>query len=304
METFAKKMEPVIACRTIVGALFVEQDAIYCACKVVKDSHRIFTLHKYEHDGTFIFYMEGFNHIRGIAKDSSGNFYISDSLAGNRVIKFDNDWNPLRKTNNFASETIDDPYGIYLDEDVVKERNIYLCSKDQICILDEELNIRYSLALQFCPLDVTKLSGRIFVTAKSAIYIMDINFSQERFKCTMYNCMMSPEGEAEHFKGTVYLRGICNNGQYLYVTEKGPNGRLLCLEFSKDKDKLLYVDAENNCTKHCSPGSCSPDCSPVVVVHHNGNMYYSQGTREREYHIIKITHEPGTPLTSKKIFDA
>ena len=206
MKTFAKKTEPVTGSRTIVGALFVKQDAIYCACKVVKDSHQIFTLYKYEHDGTFIFYMEGFNHIRGIAKDSSGIFYVSDSLAGNRVIKFDNDWNPLRKTNNFASEIIDDPYGIYLEKDVEDIINIYLCSKDKICILCEELNIRYSLALQFCPLDVTKLGGRIFVTAKSAIYIMDIDFFQERFKCTMYNCMMSPEGKAEHFKDTVYLR--------------------------------------------------------------------------------------------------
>ena len=293
-------MEPVIGCRTIVGALFVEENAIYCACKVVMErSHQIFTLHKYEHDGTFIFYMEGFNHIRGIAKDSSGNFYVSDSLAGNRVIKFDNDWNPLRKTDNFASDTIDDPYGIYLVEDVV-ERYIYLCSKDIICILDEELNIRYSLALQFCPLDVTKLGARIFVTAKSAIYIMDI---EERFKCTMYNCMMSPEGKAEHFKDTVYLRGICNNGQYLYVSEKGPNGRLLCLDFNEDQDQLLYVDVENNCTRHCSEG-CSQKCSPLVVVHHRGIMYYSQGTRERKYHIIKVTHEPGTPLTSQNIFDA
>ena len=132
---------------------------------------------------------------------------------------------------------------------------------------------------------------------------MDINFSQKRFKCTMYNCMMSP-GKAEHFKGTVNLRGICNNGLYLYVTEKGSNGQLLCLEFSEDKDQLLFVDAENNCTKHCSPGSCSPGCSPVVVVHHEGNIYYSQGTRERKYHIIKVTHVPGTPLTSKRIFDA
>ena len=246
--------------------------------------------------------MEGFNHIRGIAKDSNGNFYVSDSLAGNRVIKFNNDWNPLKKTHHLASEIIDDPYGIYLVEDIVedviKERNIYLCSKDKICILDEELNICYSLALQFCPLDVTKLGGRIFVTAKSATYIMDIDFSQERFKCTMYNCMMSPEGKAEHFKGTVYLRGICNNGRYLYVTERGSSGRLLCLDFNEDKDQLLFVDSEKNCTKHCSPGSCSPDCSPVVVVH------YSQGTRERKYHIIKVTHEPGTPLTSKIIFDA
>ena len=165
-------------------------------------------------------------------------------------------------------------------------------------------NIRYSLALQFCPLDITKLGGTIFVTAKSAIYIMDIDFSQERFKCTMYNFVMSPEGKAEHFKDTVYLRGICNNGRYLYVSERGSSGRLLCLDFNKDQDQLLYVDAENNCTKHCSPESCSPDCSPIVVVHHNGNMYYSQGTRERKYHIIKVTHEPGTPLTSKIIFDA
>ena len=178
----------------------------------------------------------------------------------------------MEKTNNFASEIIDDPYGIYLEKDIVEDIiNIYLCSKDNICILGEELNIRYSLALQLCPLDVTKLSGRIFLTAKSAIYIMDIDFFQERFKCTMYNCMMSPEGKAEYFKDTVYLRGICNNGRYLYVTEKSSSGRLLCLDFNEDQDQLLFVDAEKNCTKHCSPGSCSPDCSPVVVVHHKGN---------------------------------
>ena len=176
MKTFAKKMEPVTGSRTIVGALFVEQDAIYCACKVViESSHFIFTLHKYEHDGTFIFYMKGFNHIRGIVKDSNGNYYVSDSLAGNRVIKFDNDWNPLRKTHHLASETVDAPYGIYLDEDVGEEdeeknKNIYLCSGDKICILDEQLNICYSLTLEFRPLDITKLGGRIFVTAKSAIY--------------------------------------------------------------------------------------------------------------------------------------
>ena len=302
---FVKKMEAIIGRRTAVGALFIEQDAIYCACKVVMETSHIFTLHKYRHDGTFEFYIEGFNHIRGIVKDSNGNFYVSDSLAGNRVIKFDNDWIPLRKTHHLASETIDAPYGIYVDEDVVedvvKERNIYLCSKDKICILDEQLKILYSLTLPFCPLDITKLGGKIFVTAKSAIYIVDINLSQERFKCTMYDHVMTPEGNAEPFKCTVYLRGICNNGQYLYVTEKGPNGRLLCLDFNEDN--LLYVDAEKNCTKHCSEG-CSQNCSPVVVVHHRGNIYYSQGTHERKYHIIKVTHAPGTSMTSEKIFDA
>ena len=221
------------------------------------------------------------------------------------MIKFDNNWNPLRKTHHLASETTDTSYGLYLDENVVegiKERNIYLCSKDKICILDEKLTIFYSLNLKFCPLDITKFGGRMFVTAKSAIYIMDINLSQKSYKCTMYyDHMMMPDGNAEPFKDTVELRGICSSAKYLYVTEKGPNGRLLCLEFSKDK--LLYVDAEKNCTKHCSE-ECSPDCSPIVVVHHRGNIYYSQGTRGRKYHIIKVTHEPWTTLTSKRIFDA
>ena len=305
MKIFVKKVEAVDhGHRTIVSALFVEQDAIYCACKVVKESsHKIFTLHKYKHNGTFEFYIEGFNHICGIAKDSDGNLYVSDSF-GHRVIKFDNNWNPLRKTNHLASETTDTSYGLYLDENFVediKERNIYLCSNDKICILDEQLTILYSLKLKFCPLDITKFSGRIFVTAKSSIYIMDINLSQKSYKCTMYyDHMMMPEGNAEPFKDTVELRGICSSAKYLYVTEKGPNEQLLCLKFSKDK--LLYVDAENNCTKHCSE-ECSPNCSPIVVVHHRGNMYYSQGTRERKYHIIKVTHVPGTPMTSKRIFN-
>ena len=135
METFVKKTEPVTGSRTIVSALFVEQGAIYCACKVVMESsHFIFTLHKFKHDGTFIFYMKGFNHIRGIVKDSNGNYYVSDSLAWNRVLKFDNNWNPLRKTHHLASETVDAPYGIYLDEDVgedaLKEQN-----KNIYCII-------------------------------------------------------------------------------------------------------------------------------------------------------------------------
>ena len=163
MKIFVKKVEAVDhGHRTIVSALFVEQDAIYCACKVVKESsHKIFTLHKYKHNGMFEFYIEGFNHIRGIAKDSDGNLYVSDSF-GHQVIKFDNNGNPMRKTHQLASETTDTSYGLYLDENVVediKERNIYLCSKDKICILDEQLTILYSLKLKFCPLDITKFGG-------------------------------------------------------------------------------------------------------------------------------------------------
>ena len=244
-------------------------------------------------NGTVHYSIPGFNHVRGIGKDSDGYFYASDSLSGNRVIKFDKNWNPLRKTNRLATELLDAPYGIY-----VERLHIFVCAKDKICILDNNLKICYTFKLQLCPIDITKFKGSYFVTSKSAIMVIDIDLSKLKFTKKVFDSIIMPGRSTETFNKDCDLRGICATDKYLYVTEKGPSGRLLCLDY--DEGKLRFIAADESCAKHCSQ-SCSKNCSPVVVAEYKGKIYYSQGTHERKYHIVRVTH--GAHLESKKIFD-
>ena len=267
----------------------MEQGAIYYTCKEYdKNNVETFILRKCSiNDGTLDFYIPGFHHVRGIARDNSdGSYYVVDSLIGNRVLKFDKDWNPLRKSNPLGCSYLIEPRGI-----VVDNGNILVCSKNKVIILDTTLKICYELELPLHSLiDITKFKGKYFLTTERAIIAISIDYSEFKFEV---------QPKTVELTSGCKLRGICSSKHHLYATETGDGGRLLC--FKHQNDKLINVHAENKCSKFCSKHKYT-DCTPVALAYHDDKVYYSQGRHEVEFYIVQLAD--GENFESKKLFYA
>ena len=288
--------------RTAVAALYVEQDTIYYTCKQFNDKKEAsFMLRKCTlNHGKCDFYIPGFNHVRGIARDSKGNYYVVETRE-HRVLKFDDNFKPLKRSNKKAHRFLFDPHGIFID----KEENIFICSKikRRICVLNIELTILYLLELEFSPVSITKFAKEIFVTTNNAIVVLNIDLINLKFEFKTHRGIVMADGNTETLddnNDNDTERRICAGEEFLYVAEYGKSGRLLCLKY--DNNNLYCVGSEENCTKLCSK-SCSSMCSPVALAYHNGKVYYSQGDYEEKFHIVVLmTH--GKTVTSTKLFDA
>ena len=64
----------------------------------------------------------------------------------------------------------------------------------------------------------------------------------------------------------------------------------------------MYVCEENNLSENCCK-DCPKRCSPCVVFFHNDEIFYSQGSYGKMFHIVKATHKPGETIRSTKMFD-
>ena len=148
----------------------------------------------------------------------------------------------------------------------------------KICIFDHELNLRYSIKhhhLESGPIDITFFDGKFFVTIKSAIIVLEIDFERKTYKiCKKSGILM--DNKPEPFNAGLELRGIAASDKYLYVTETG--GRLLCLWYHPKNCQLLYIHS-------------IPRCSPIVVVCDARHVYYSRHTIQGRFAISRASYD-------------
>ena len=251
-------------------------------------------LRKCDHDGNFVYDVPLPEFVRGIGKDKNGFLYVLCSSTDSKVFKFDEDLNPVRKTNIHCAEHFGVAYGI-----LVTDEHVFVCARvyQKVCILDLNLNLRYFLKLSFDPIGITKCNDKYFVTTRAAIGILDIDIEKKKFKVKKCE-KMKTDLSTEQFKPGIELRGICSDNQYLYVTERDDSngGRILCLNYQENKLILNYF----------YPTSChvcqSEECCPIVIVHHNGAIIYGQGSWKHKFHIRRLSYD-GTTATSDTIID-
>ena len=247
-------------------------------------------LRKCEHNGNFVCDVSLPEFVRGIGKDNNGFLYVLCSSTNSKVLKFDKELNPVRKTNKTCAEHFGMAYGI-----LVTDEHVFVCARgnQKVCILDLDLNLQYLLKLDFNPIGITKLNDKYFVTTKAAIGILDLDIENMKFRVKMKTVLST-----EQIKRGIALRGICSDNQYLYVTERDDKngGRVLCLHYQENQLILKYV-CRNSC-QDCK----SKKCCPIVIAHHNGTIIYSQGSWERKFHILRLAYD-GTTATSELIID-
>ncbi|CAI8037905.1 hypothetical protein GBAR_LOCUS21172 [Geodia barretti] len=263
-----------------VGGLCIDGNKTYYSCceKYESKAEEMYTLHVLKPDGELI--LGGFKHIRGIEKDSNNCYYVVDS-SHKRVLKFDSNWNPLRRTSRNSTEygtVLSEPFGILATQEYV-----FVCAyrNKQICIFDHELSLHYRITHDYLlsgPTDIAVFRNTFFVTIKSSIIVFQIDFDSKTYKAMKMDSFVTNR-KTEIFKQALELRGICACKQYLYVAES--SGRLLCLEYDFENSRLVYVDS-------------IPKCCPVVVVHDAGTIYYSRRTTEGKFTIARVHHDSVT----------
>ena len=263
-----------------VGGLCIDGNKTYYSCceKYESKAEEMYTLHVLKPDGELI--LGGFKHIRGIEKDSNNCYYVVDS-SHKRVLKFDSNWNPLRRTSQNSTEygtVLSEPFGILATQEYV-----FVCAyrNKQICIFDHELSLHYRITHDYLlsgPTDIAVFCNTFFVTLKSSIIVFQIDFDSKTYKAMKMDSFVTNR-KTEIFKQALELRGICACKQYLYVAES--SGRLLCLEYDFENSRLVYVDS-------------IPKCCPVVVVHDAGTIYYSRRTTEGKFTIARVHHDSVT----------
>ena len=267
--------------RSGVGSVYVDDDVILYSCTKEADiSHpKEYVIRKCSPDGTFVFTVHGFSLVRGIGRDALGNFYIVDSV-NSRVLKFDENFDPMRKTCDKCNTIFIDSFGIIVEAD-----HILVCAKrnNQICVLNHDLDLLCNIKLLRIhdPMDITKIDENYFVSTKGAI--LRINFDIEKESVDVVEYKSFKKGSLnEDFKDDLELRGICARGEYLYVSEQHESGRLLCLKFANEE--LKYVDA-------------IPECAPNAVTKHQNKVYFSQGVYGGKFSIVEVTHKRDMEVT-------
>jgi hypothetical protein len=247
---------------------------IYSCTKEPEDSYtKEYIIRKCGRDGKFVFAVHGFSPVRGIGRDAKGNYYVVDSV-NSRVLKFDEEFNPMLRTSDKCDTILNDSFGI-----LVETSYIFVCAKrkKEICIFNHGLDLLYKInGIGFSPIDIAKIGKDYFVSTNSAILLIDLDIDKKSvenfhaFKC------FSNGSNTEVFEPNLELRGICAIDRYLYVSEQHKNGRLMCLEFTGKE--LRYIDAIQK-------------CAPNAVSHHNGKIYYSEGVFNGKFYIVEVTHK-------------
>ena len=74
----------------------------------------------------------------------------------------------------------------------------------------------------------------------------------------------------------------------------------MCLQFNGKR--LNYVCEDTNTSRHCID-KCTKECGSVVISCHNKTLFYTQGSFDELFHIVKATHNPEEAIESNKMFD-
>ena len=181
--------------------------------------------------------------------------------------------------------------------------------RDQICVFDLQLNFQYNLKLRSIrgPIAIATFQNRYVVTTKGSIGIFDIDFENRKVaEEIVFNCMHQDDQRID-FDPDIRLRGICAIDENIYVTQIDVSGKesasglpIMCLQF--DGERINYVCEDTIISKHCND-ECTAQCTSTVIFCHNKTLFYSQGSYDKLYHIVKATHNPGKPIESTKMFD-
>ena len=300
--------------RSGVAGILVDGQYIYYSC-TEEGGHepKKFILRKCDDKGRFICGVACPEFIRGIGTDNSGCVYVLCSGSNSKVVKFDRDLQCLRKTHNDYYVNLGKPYGMLVTSD-----HVFVTSKENsmICIFDLYLNHQCNLKLSEGPIGITALDdnkSNIIVTFEAAIAVIDIDFDEKKYRETKVKCMRMKNGNNETFKAETILRGICVSNRYILVTEVTTgDGRLLCLQYNEKSGQLKMVAAQNNFSGNCDCSQCCTNsdrteskrkrCNAIVVTSSNGAIYYSQGSNDEMFHIVRATVN-GTSIDSNKLFD-
>ena len=230
-------------------------------------------MRKCKHDGSLIC-SAAFNDdvfLRGVGLDKKGYIYVVCSSAYSKVFKLNKDMKKVRKAHDDSSEHLGQAYELLVTPD-----DVLVCSYNKICIFNFELDLCFTLKLDFDPYGITIHDGKYFATGKGTIGVIEIK-ERERFKTMTWKNMKINGQECRT------LRGIASSHDYLLVTENDSNSpRLLLLYFENDDFK--YVN-----TKDDFPNDEGKTISPIVVTHCNGAFYYSEGRYGKDFHIVKAT---------------
>ena len=291
-----------------VAGLYVDTEYIYYSCteKYKATEEKKYVLKRCKEDGRVIGNTyDSKSFIRGIG-ENNGFLYVLCSAPDSQVVKLDKQYfKEEKKSSDTCGNHFGEAFGMLVTSD-----NVLVCSerKTQICVLDFDLKICYNLKIGFGPISIAKFRNHFIVTSKTTIAVIDIDFAEGTF-----NIIAKLEGFIKDkntvcFKQDVELRSICASDRYIYVTQNdddvdAPGLPMLCFEYDEKQCKLNYVcEVRNFQEKNCN--KCSETCGPVVVICHNNNtIFYSQGSYEKKFHIVKATHNPGEPIKSTKMFD-
>ena len=263
-------------------------------------------MHKCRHDGTIINSHPCDCFVRGIGLDNDGNIYILCSRADPFVLKLNKKFEIVKQTERKYAEYFSEAKGMIVTSEFV----LVAADKfDRICVFDLHLVLKYNLKLRSIkgPIAIATFQNRYIVTTKGSIGIFDIDFQNEKVENeTVFNFMHQDDQKID-FDPDIILRGICTIDNNIYVTqidiseEENVCGLpIMCLRFNGER--INYVCEDTNISKHCTY-ECTAKCTSVVIFCHNKTLYYSQGSYDELYHIVKATHNPGKPIESKKMFD-
>ena len=265
-----------------------------------------YAVHKCRHDGTIIKSHPCDCFVRGIGLDNDGNIYILCSRADPFVLKLNNIFKIVKQTEGKDAEYFSEAKGMIVTSEFV----LVAADKfDRICVFDLHLVLKYNLKLRSIkgPIAIATFQNRYIVTTKGSIGMFDIDFKNEKVENeTVFNFMHQDDQKID-FEPDIILRGICAIDNNIYVTQMDVSGEkhvcglpIMCLQF--DGERINYVCEDTNISRHCTD-ECTAKCTSVVIFCHNKTLFYSQGSYDELYHIVKATHNPGKPIESKKMFD-
>ena len=283
-----------------VAGLCVDDNYIYYSCAEVNEARneKKFILRKCQYDGKVVkpFHCPCF--VRGIGQ-SKGFLYILVSRADSMVVKLDRNFQIVKATREQYSVYLGEAFGM-----LVTSENVLVCSERHslICVFDLNLGFCYNLPLRFHPIAIAKFQDHFIVISEATVSVIDIDFERKTLKVVTN---MSNVGSVPLNPGVV-LRGLCCSDKYIYVTKKArhesPGLPILCLQYDKIRFTLNYVCEADDFPLNCD-SECSKCCGPVVLYCHKNKIFYSQGCYGEKFHVVEATHNPGEPITSKKLFD-
>ena len=263
-------------------------------------------MYKRRHDGSTIKSHPCDCFVRGVGLDNDGNIYILCSQADAYVLKLSKSFEIVKQTEWKCSKYFSEAKGmIVTSEFVLVPADKY----DRICVFDLQLNFQYNLKLSSIkgPISIATFQNRYIVTTKGSVGIFDIDFENKKVEDENVFNFMCRDNQRIDFDPYIELRGICTIDNNIYVTQIDISGKenvyglpIMCLKF--DGKRLNYVCEETNISRHCTD-KCNEKCGSVVIFCHNKTLFYSQGSFDELFHIVKATHNPEEAIESKKMFD-
>ena len=263
-------------------------------------------MYKCRHDGTIINSHPCDCFVRGVGLVNDGNIYILCSQADPYVLKLSESFEIVKRTEWECSKNFSDAKGMIVTSQFVL---VAVNSHDQICVFDLQLNFQYNLKLRSIkgPIAIATFQNRYIVTTKGSIGIFDIDFENRKVEDeTVFNFMIQDD-QRINFDRDITMRGICTIDNNIYVTQRDESGEenacglpIMCLQF--DGERINYVCKDTDISRHCTD-ECTVKCHSVVIFCHNKTLFFSQGSYDEFFHIIKATHNQGEPIKSIKMFD-